>query len=125
MVHLSVDENALAYDFHQELYPQAKLMLDGMNPYPARGFDPTLGANLIWPPFAAILVAPFTFLPLGTAEVIVALLGPVCFAVALALVGVRDWRVYGAVALWPQVLGEVRLSHLTPVLGSACRGCVA
>ena len=116
MVHLSVDQGALAYDFHHELYPQAKLMLEGTNPYPPSGFDPTLGANLVWPPFAAMLAAPFTFLSLGTAELIVALLGPICFAVALALVGARDWRVYGAVALWPQVLGEVRLSHLTPVL---------
>ena len=30
--------------------------------------------------------------------------------------GVRDWRVYGAAALWPQVIGEIRISHLTPVL---------
>ena len=35
---------------------------------------------------------------------------------ALWLVGVRDWRVYGAAALWPQVIGEIRISHLTPVL---------
>lgn len=116
MVHIGVDKDSLAYDFHHELYPQTKLMLEGTNPYPPRGFDPTYGANLIWPPFAAILAAPFTLLPLGTAELIVALLGPVCFAVALALVGVRDWRVYGALGLWPQVVGEVRLSHLTPVL---------
>ena len=116
MVHLSLDKDALAYDFHHELYPQAKLMLEGSNPYPPRGFDPTFGANLIWPPFAALLAAPFTLLPLGAAELVVALLGPVCFAVALALVGVRDWRVYGALALWPQVLGELRLSHLTPVV---------
>jgi hypothetical protein len=116
MVHIGVDKDSLAYDFHHELYPQTKLMLEGTSPYPPRGFDPTYGANLIWPPFAALLVAPFTLLPLGSAELIVALLGPVCFAVALALVGVRDWRVYGALGLWPQVVGEVRLSHLTPVL---------
>jgi hypothetical protein len=34
----------------------------------------------------------------------------------LWLVGVRDWRVYGVVALWPQVAGEMRVSHLTPAL---------
>jgi hypothetical protein len=116
MVHIGVDKDSLAYDFHHELYPQTKLMLEGTNPYPPRGFDPTYGANLIWPPFAALLVAPFTLLPLGTAELVLAVLGPICFAVALALVGVRDWRVYGALGLWPQVVGEVRLSHLTPVL---------
>ena len=35
---------------------------------------------------------------------------------SLRLVGVRDWRVYGAFALWPSVIGEIRVSHLTPVL---------
>jgi hypothetical protein len=47
---------------------------------------------------------------------VIALLGLVAFAVALRLMGVRDWRVYGAVALWPSVVGEMRVSHLTPVL---------
>ena len=35
---------------------------------------------------------------------------------SLRLVGVRDWRVYGVFALWPQVIGEIRVSHLTPFL---------
>ena len=35
---------------------------------------------------------------------------------SLRVVGVRDWRVYGVFALWPSVIGEIRTSHLTPVL---------
>ena len=35
---------------------------------------------------------------------------------SLRIVGVRDWRVYGVFALWPQVIGEIRVSHLTPFL---------
>jgi hypothetical protein len=35
---------------------------------------------------------------------------------SLRIVGVRDWRVYGTFALWPSVIGEIRVSHLTPVL---------
>ncbi len=35
---------------------------------------------------------------------------------SLRIVGVRDWRVYGAFALWPPVIGEIRVSHLTPFL---------
>ena len=33
---------SIAWDFHHELYPQAKLMLEGQNPYPAgiSGDDP-------------------------------------------------------------------------------------
>ena len=44
------------------------------------------------------------------------MLGLAASALALWIVGVRDWRVYGAAALWPQVIGEIRISHLTPVL---------
>ena len=57
-----------------------------------------------------------TLLPLGTADVVAAVLGLVCFAAALRLVGVRDWRVYGVCCLWPSVAGEMRVSHLTPLL---------
>ena len=39
-----------------------------------------------------------------------------CFMASLRIVGVRDWRVYGVFALWPQVIGEMRVSHLTPFL---------
>ena len=44
------------------------------------------------------------------------LIGLACFALSLWLVGVRDWRIYGVVALWPQFVGEMRVSHLTPVI---------
>ena len=44
------------------------------------------------------------------------LIGLACFALSLWLIGVRDWRIYGVVALWPQFVGEMRVSHLTPVI---------
>ena len=43
-------------------------------------------------------------------------LGLLLFTLALWLVDVRDWRVYGVVGLWPQVAGEMRVSHLTPLV---------
>ena len=107
----------LAHDFHYELYPEAKALLDGESPFPGGAFDPlSPEPNLIWPPIAAFLVSPLTLLPIGTADVVMAGLGLACFAAALWVVGVRDWRVYGAFALWPQVAGEMRVSHLTPVV---------
>ena len=45
-----------------------------------------------------------------------------CFALALWLVGVRDWRVYGVVGLWPEFVAEMRVSHLTPVLAVLLAG---
>lgn len=112
----SLAEGYPAWDFHHELYPQADLMLAGENPYPPPDFEPLVGNNKVWPPAAAALAAPFTLLPTLTADVTFALLGLACFAAALWLVGVRDWRVYGCVALWPPVYMELGLSHLTPFI---------
>jgi Glycosyltransferase family 87 len=105
---------SLAWDFHHELYPQAKVMLDGRNPYPKGDFEPLVGSNHVWPPAAAALVAPLTPLPAGAADVVMALVGLACMGLAVWLVGVHDWRIYGVLALWPPVFIEPRLSHLTP-----------
>lgn len=105
-----------AGDFHHELYPEAELLLKGTSPFPDPDWNPLAQPNLIWPALSAYLIAPLTVLPLGVADVLMVLLGLVCFALALWVTGVRDWRVYGAFALWPEVVGEMRVSHLTPVL---------
>lgn len=96
----------LAWDFRNEIYPQAKDLVSGTNPYP----------EALWPPLAAVVAMPFTIFPSEVAGVAVALVGLACMALALWLVGVRDWRVYGAVTLWPPVLGDIRIAHLTPLL---------
>jgi hypothetical protein len=111
----------MAGDFHHELYPEAKLLLHGENPFPDRD-TPIGGSNLVWPPVAALLVAPLTILPPRAADVVIIGVGLICFAFALWLVGVRDWRVYGAFALWPPMLAEMRVSHLTPILAVLLAG---
>ncbi len=116
MLAVGLSDSSLSADFHHEIYPQAKLMLEGRNPYPPPDFDPTVAANYIWPPLVAYLATPLTALPLGAADIVMLVLGLVCMAAALWLVGLRDWRVYGLVALWPQVAGEMRVSHLTAPL---------
>jgi hypothetical protein len=109
-------DGSFADDFHHEIYPQAEVMLEGRNPYPPPDFDPTVAPNFIWPPLVAFLHAPLTVLPIGAADFVMVVVGLVLFALALWLVDVRDWRIYGVVALWPQVAGEMRVSHLTPAL---------
>jgi alpha-1,2-mannosyltransferase len=106
----------LAGDFHYELYPEAKLLLHGENPFPPVDWDPTAQPNLIWPPVAAYVISPLTIVPVGAADVAIVVIGLACFALSLWLVGVRDWRVYGVVGLWPEVVSEMRVSHLTPVV---------
>ncbi|HEY9457255.1 MAG TPA: glycosyltransferase 87 family protein, partial [Gaiella sp.] len=116
MLAVGISDDSLSADFHHEIYPQATQMLDGLDPYPPADWDPTAGANFIWPPLVGYLAAPLTLLPAGAADVVMLLLGLVCMAAALWLVGARDWRVYGVLGLWPEVVGEMRVSHLTPVV---------
>jgi hypothetical protein len=116
MLVVAIRTDSLSADFHHELYPQAKLLLDGVNPFPDPGWDPLAAPNFIWPPLAGYLVAPLTVLPPGAADVVIALLGLAALLLSLWLVGVRDWRVFGIVCLWPEVAGEMRVAHLTPVL---------
>ena len=61
-------------------------------------------------------MAPLTLLPAGGADIAAAALSLIAFVAALWIVGVRDWRVYGASLLWPPVVGEARTAHLTLVL---------
>ena len=116
MLAVGLSDDSLSADFHHEIYPQAKEMLEGHNPYPPADFDPTAAPNFIWPPLVAYLLSPLTVLPLGAADVVMLVLGLVCIATALWIVGLRDWRVYGIVAMWPQIAGEMRVSHLTAPL---------
>ena len=116
MFAVAIASGPLALDFHNELYPGAKELFAGRNPFPPQGTDLTQGQNYVWPPIAALVVGPLLLLPATAADVAVGVLGLACIGLALWLVGVRDWRVYGVSALWPQVIGEIRISHLTPVL---------
>lgn len=103
---VAVRTGPLAWDFRNELYPQTTEFLSGENPYP----------DSLWPPLAMVVAAPFTALSSTPAGIAFALAGLACMAVALWLLDVRDWRVYGVVALWPQVVTDIRIAHLTPLL---------
>ncbi len=112
----ALDTGSLSADFHHEIYPEAKEILAGRNPFPDADADLSGGQNLIWPPLVAYLAAPLTWLEPGAANVVIAIFELLCFAAALRVAGVRDWRVYGACAMWAPVIGSIRTSHLTLLL---------
>jgi hypothetical protein len=116
MFYVAQNSNSLAVDFKNEIYPEAKLLLDGTNPFPGPERALIHEGNFVWPPFVGYVVAPLTLLPATAADYAAAILSLIAFVAALWVVGVRDWRVYGASFLWPSVLGEVRTAHLTLAL---------
>jgi len=104
-------DDRLALDFHHELYRQAEAVVDGREVYDAPDANLSDRSNAVWPIAALLPVIPFTALPpevadwLATAVVIAALVG------ALWLLGVRDWRVFGVVLLWPAVIEGIQTAN--------------
>ena len=106
-----------AFDFHGALWQAARDVLDGRNPYPpptAAGVAP--GDRFVYPPPVALLLLPFGLLPFGVAAALVTVVLLAAMAATLAVLGVRDWRCYGAAYLSIPVLHDVRLGALTPLL---------
>jgi alpha-1,2-mannosyltransferase len=109
--------NRYAFDFHGSLWQAARDVLDGRNPYPpptAAGVAP--GDRFVYPPPVALLLVPLGVLPFPLAAAIVTLALLAAIAATLAVLGVRDWRCYGAAYLSIAVLHDIRLGALTPLL---------
>lgn len=91
--------------------------LHGHSPYRAA----TAGAlahndQFVYPPITALIVAPFAVLPDLAGRALVLLLTLACVALALRLLGVRDWRCYGLAFLTAPVLNTVSLGALSSVM---------
>jgi hypothetical protein len=107
----------LGNDFRFELYPAAKMILHGTNPFPPPGADLSSGQNRIFPIPAVALFIPLTILPAMWAAIVVTVILLVLLAATLWVMGVRDWRVYGLVFMWPPALAAVQTGNITILLG--------
>lgn len=111
------NEAVVAVDFHNVFYPAAENVLEGISPY-VEVTDPRTA--YVYTPLLAFLVTPFTVLPLGVAEVVAALLLLACFVATPYVVGVRDWRVVGALLLWPPFVSGLQTANVTFLLCLLC-----
>lgn len=109
--------HTLAYDFDRAYLPAAHLVLHGASP-----FGPTTRAALasqtafVYPPVGAFLAAPFATLPAHAADVLVTVVAALAVPAILALLGVRDWRCFGAALLWMPTISAVHLGTIVVVL---------
>lgn len=109
----AIDGDSVATDFRQ-YYAAAEAILRGESPYGATG-DPLTawGGPYPYPPLPALLAAPLTILTLQAAGL--AVMG-VLVLVALAIpwfLGVRDWRCYGLLLMWPPVISAIQTANVT------------
>jgi len=109
--------HTLAYDFDRAYAPAAHLVLHGSSPYgPATRAALGSQTAFVYPPLGAFLAAPFAALPSHSADILITLLAALAVPAVLALVGVRDWRCYGAALLWMPTISAIHLGTTAVVL---------
>ena len=109
----AVDRDSVATDFGQ-YDAAAEAILRGESPYGATGDPLTVwGGPYPYPPLLALLAAPLTIVSLQAAGLAVM---AVLVLVALAVpwfAGVRDWRCYGLLLMWPPVISAIQTANVT------------
>jgi hypothetical protein len=112
----AIADDAVAYDF-RVFYGAAEAILDGESPYQdPEDENAVVARGYVYPPITAIAVIPLTVLPVDVAGVLVmALLVGAALAIPYVL-GVRDWRCYGLLLLWPPVISAVQTGTVTLLL---------
>jgi hypothetical protein len=103
-------------DFRGTLWLPGHHVRSGLSPYPAPSSSMMGSPSVYLPPVILLVGVPFSFLPfgLGAAVLGVALMG--CSAVALWIVGLRDWRCYAAALLSVPILGSAGYGNPTPLV---------
>ena len=112
-------DGTLAFDF-RPFYRAAGAILDGETPYPAAD-DPLTAwtGPYVYPPLGALVSIPFRAVPFDVAGVVVMVLLTAAAAAIPYVLGVRDWRCFGVVFLWPPVWNAIQTGNLTLALGLA------
>src|SRR5262249_29099360 len=109
----AVQDSAVATDLKQ-FYGASLAILHGHSPYgPAELPYSAWGGPVPDPPLPALTAIPLTAFGLETAGLLVmACLVLVALAIPWVL-GVRDWRCYGLMLLWPPVISAIQTGNVT------------
>jgi len=97
-------------------YAQARLVLDGADPYVSPDVDVSSGSIQAWPMAAILPTAPLTVFRLDVAVWIATGLTLASLLATLLVLGVRDWRVAGVLLLWPPVIDAYQTANLSAML---------
>lgn len=102
-------------------WDSGRALLHGRSPYPSPGSlpahpDRTTFAPFVYPPVAAVPMVPLALLPFGVAVVVFLLVDLAAVALALRLLGVTDWRCYGAAFCSAPVFAGTGIGAISPLL---------
>jgi Glycosyltransferase family 87 len=118
LIFVNVAREGSVTDFQQAFYPAAEAVLDGVDPYPELD-DPSVaaGAAYVYPPLTAIATIPLTLVSSEAAGYVVMALLIAMALLTLWVLGIRDWRCYGLVLIWPPVISAIQTGNITIPLG--------
>jgi len=113
--------NSLAYDFRHAYLPAAHALVHNESPYTGLD-DPDLALETayVYPPLVGYALIPFTPLSTDAASVIATLIAIALLFGALLVLDVRDWRCFGALALWAPWINAVHTASTSALLAFAC-----
>jgi hypothetical protein len=111
-----------AFDF-KTFWQSGRDVLHGHSPYP--DVLPTTAHRQTFRPFvypapAAVAMVPIALIPFVVANILWAISGAAAIAGSLWLLGVRDWRCYGAVFAWPAVWSSIDNGTISTFLVLGC-----
>ena len=89
-----------ALDFRNAYWYAGHRVLAGSSPYLWTAAQLREGVAFVYPPLSAVVFAPAALLPRSVGSVAFTLVGLLVAPATLALMGVRDWRVYVVASVW-------------------------
>jgi uncharacterized membrane protein (UPF0136 family) len=116
MIKYSIDHGSLALDFHHEFWPGAHRLLEGLGVYDRSWMNLSGGVAFPYPALTAVGFVPFALMSRSAADGLITALDLSAILLALWVLRVRDWRLYGlALILWP-VVQAWQSANLTLIL---------
>ncbi|MGH2869324.1 MAG: glycosyltransferase family 87 protein [Solirubrobacteraceae bacterium] len=117
VLHQAVAAHAFAVDFSHGPWIAGGRVLAGLTPYADQHSAVVRdGSAFVYPAVGAVFSVPFSLLPQVPASILFAVLCTGAVIMTLRWFGVRDWKVCGAVFLWPAVTSGLQTANLTLVL---------
>jgi alpha-1,2-mannosyltransferase len=105
--------HVFAVDFRDAYWWGGRAILHGLSPYHRPAAQAATGNFFVYPPLAALVLAPLALVPAWVGGALFTVFCLVCLGLGMAAVGVRDWRVYAAVAIWSPVVTAWQTANLT------------
>lgn len=117
LVRLVARDHNLAVDFRHGPWVAGKAILNGISPYVSPHSPQVVnGSPFVYPVLAAFVLLPLSLLSQGTADTAFTALSMLAVIGCLAMLNVRDWRIYGVAFLWPPVASGWQTANLTLLL---------